>query len=230
MKTAIYDCPLPATHDKFDEAHYFLHRSMREFHEPDAFRWNLNAFLQALRSVTLMLQSELQKQPNFKTWYLPWQESMKQDELLRRFVEGRNTVVHKGMLQHRSRVEVGRFLGYELRMGFAYEIDINLPSSDILRHLIDTSTFIDKEHVFIGEQLGVHRTWIVDDLGQGGEDVLILCHHAFSSIANVVTAAHKFTGRDLPLPDGICKEHDLTRVSVFLETDLDPTLPQKWGW
>jgi len=230
-----YLCPIPATHDKFDEAHYFLHRTMDEFHNPKPFMWNLNAFIQALRSITLILQSELGNTPNFGSWYSHWQKRMKQDDLLKRFVEGRNTVVHRGMLQHKSRVIAGLFRWHQLKMGFGEEIDINQSSASVLRHTLETDPFvydlyITKEHSAIGEQIGIERTWIVEDFGEGDEDVLILCHRAWSRISQVVSAAHEFAGAKLPPVDETSDVHDLTRINIFLETDLDPTLPQKWGW
>ncbi len=233
-KDSNYVCPIPATHDKFDESHYFLHRSMEEFHKPEPFRWNLNAFLQALRSVTNILESELKprNRKSFKSWYSDWEIKMQQDELLQKFILGRNTVVHRGMLQHKSRVETGLFRGYQMKLGFEHEIDINLPSSVILRHMIETDPFdyIDAEHSTIGEQLGIRRTWIVEDLGQNNEDVLNLCHRAWSRISQIVSAAHEFAGAKLPSVEESNDVHDITRISVLLESDLDPTLPKQWGW
>ena len=64
-----YTCPIPTTHDKFREAHYFISRIFDEFHEPAPFRWNLNAFLQALRSVPEMTRAELGQRPGFEQWW-----------------------------------------------------------------------------------------------------------------------------------------------------------------
>ncbi len=46
-------CPLELTHDKFGEAHFFIGRMLSEYHHPQPFRWNLNAFLQAFRSIPI---------------------------------------------------------------------------------------------------------------------------------------------------------------------------------
>ncbi len=228
-----YVCPIPATHDKFEEAHYFLHRMMKEFHEPEPFRWNLNAFLQALRSVTLMLQTELTHREGFTDWYSPWQKQMKQDELLQRFLEGRNTVVHKGMLQHKSRIITGHFRGKVIKWAFDIPFNVNERSEDILHFIIEKYAdlfFIGKEHSAINEQFGVHRTWIVDDLGKGDEDVLILCHSAWSRVSQIVSAAHEFAGAGFNSINEEPREHDPETVNLLLESDIDPTLPEKWGW
>jgi hypothetical protein len=39
-------CPIPMTHDRLDEAHYFLDRLRASAHEPERLRAYLNAFLQ----------------------------------------------------------------------------------------------------------------------------------------------------------------------------------------
>ena len=84
---------------------------MSTYHEPSPFRYNLNAFLQALRSVTFRLQSDLAGHADFHDWYSNQQESMRQDPLLRRFVDGRNTVVKERNLMMNSRAAVGVFDG-----------------------------------------------------------------------------------------------------------------------
>lgn len=214
---------------------------MDVYHEPEPFRWNLNAFLQALRSVTFMLQSELKQQPGFDKWYQHWQELMQQDDLLKKFNEGRATVVHRGMLQHKSNVEAGIFRGTVMKFAFHFPIDINISSQVILEALIkgDTNVFptfdmfkdlLDETHPAIGEQLGVRRTWIVEDLGSKDEDVLLLCDHAWARISQIVSAAHNFAGAEFPAIDEQNEKHDIARIKILLETDLDPLLPQKWGW
>ena len=60
------ECPLAQSDDKFYEAHYFIGRMMDDYHDPAAFRYNLNAFLQALRSVTFVLQKTLAHRDGFQ--------------------------------------------------------------------------------------------------------------------------------------------------------------------
>jgi hypothetical protein len=74
-------CPVPSTHDKTNEAHYFLHEMMDHYHDCDRFRYSLSAFLQAARSVTYLLQTELGSRDGFEAWYEPWREKMKRTRL-----------------------------------------------------------------------------------------------------------------------------------------------------
>jgi hypothetical protein len=78
--------------DKHEEAHYFIGRMMDEWHYPSEFRWNLNAFVQALRNVTFALQSTLADQPRFRPWYEGQQDAMRSDPLLRKYGVLRNWI------------------------------------------------------------------------------------------------------------------------------------------
>jgi hypothetical protein len=149
-------CPVPATHDKFFESHYFLDQMLASYHEPQPFGWNLNAFLQALRSVTLMLQSELAHREGFEEWYSKEQDLMRGDDLLKRFLDGRNFVVHQGMLRRRSKVEAGLFRGRTCKLAFGFPLDVDIPTRELLARVaqIDDGMFVSKDHAFIGEQLG----------------------------------------------------------------------------
>lgn len=48
-------CPILATHDTFEQAHYHLHECIINYHNPTQFRFNLNAFIQSLRNITFAL-------------------------------------------------------------------------------------------------------------------------------------------------------------------------------
>ena len=132
-----YFCPIPATHDKFDGAYYFFHRMLEEYHEPLPFRWNLNAFLQALRTVTFMLQAELSDRAGYKDWYAQQQVAMKSDELLKAFAEGRTTIVHKGMLRRKSKVEAGVFRFRTLKLGLGHDLDPDVSSKAMLSWVVE---------------------------------------------------------------------------------------------
>lgn len=225
-----FKCPIPATHDKYQEAHYFLSRMLQEYHLPDTFRWNLNAFVQALRGVTFMLQSEMAHVERFETWYKGQQEIMRDDPLLRLFVEGRNCVVHKRMLTRRSIIEVGLFRGRnKFKFGFTgIEVSPDMPSELALKRAVEqfVGFILDKEHSAIGEQIGVRRKWIVEELGT--EEVISLCDRAWARIGKVVAGAHALVNAKFePPPEEV---HDIERACVLLESDVDPSLPRKWRW
>ena len=223
----ITECPLAETHDKFDEAHYFIERMMIEYHAPIPFRYNLNAFLQALRSVTFVLQKELSHRDGFREkWYPVRQQTMKEDPLLRNFVNGRNIVVKEGSLEMNSRANIGVFRGRNLKLAIGIDVPTHVPSQHLLQNFAPELGLIDTEHSAIGEQYGVRREWCAPELGDG--NVITLCDLAWVKIGQILSDAHVFAGwHSVPPAEHGHKQED---CDVLLETDLDPTLLQKWGW
>jgi hypothetical protein len=180
-----------------------------------------------MRVLSKILQSELKYRDGFTDWYRDWQQRMKEDELLKRFVEGRNIVVHTGMLQHRSRIKAGVFRGNLIKLAFDLPITIHDRSEDVL--LFIKENFVGPLDFMIDEdqQLGVQRTWIVDDLGDGNEDVVILCHQAWSRISQVVSAAHEFMGATFPSIEEKTGPHDPSLINTLF--DSTPTDASELG-
>ena len=220
------ECPLSETHDKFDEAHYFIERMMVEYHEPMAFRSNLNAFLQALRSVTFVLQKEFSSRDGFKEWYCEQQKTMKKDPLLRKFAEGRTIVVHRRSLEISSKVAIGLFRWRMLKLGIYLDVPLHVSSKYLLENIAPKSGYIDKEHSAIGEQYGVRREWYAPELGK--DKVVTLCDIAWVKIGRVLSEAHDFARWHSVPP--IEHGHKVEDCEILLETDIDPSLPRKWGW
>src|SRR5580692_730231 len=73
---AVGESPLPSAHDKLAEAHYFIHEMLENYHHPHEFRYSLSGFLQAARSTTLMLQSDLSSRQGFGEWYVEHQHEL----------------------------------------------------------------------------------------------------------------------------------------------------------
>lgn len=219
-------CPLEETHDKYDEAHYFLEHMMLEWHRPGPLRWSMNAFLQALRNVTFYLQKQLAHEDGFRAWYEDQQAQMRADELLRKFVEGRNIVVKQRNLVAESVAQIGMFRYRKSKLGMLVPVPAYHPSEYILRVHAPKLGLLDEEHSAIGEEYGVQRTWTVRELGEG--NVLKLCDQAWAKIGHVLSAAHDFIGGkwEPPSPHG----HDPAFCDLLTETDVDPSLVEKWGW
>lgn len=220
------ECPIPDTHQKFEEAVYFLGKSAEHYHVPLEFQYNLNAFIQALRNTTFMLQSEPKKPEGFDDWYGRKQAEMKANDLLRRFVQARNIVVKQSSLTVRSIAWSGVFRGRLFKVGTQGQIPLLTPSAWILQKLnTHVGFFLDPERSDPWEQFGIHRTWIVEELGES--EVLGLCLEALNHIGRLVGEAHRLFGVKV---DGTEMELDLVRTQTLLETDADPSLIAKWRW
>ena len=220
------ECPLTETDDKFGEAHYFIEKMMHEYHEPMAFRYNLNAFLQALRNVTFVLQKDLSHRYGFQEWYMKRQYTMKKDQLLPKFAEGRNIVVKQWSLEMNSKAEIGLFRGRTLKLAFSMDVPVYQSSRHIVENIAPITRLIEPEHFAIGEQYGVRREWYAPELGEG--NVITLCDVAWVKIGQVLSEAHEFAGWHSVPP--VEHEHKVEDCDVLLEMDLDPGLPLKWGW
>lgn len=220
------DCPIPNTHQKFREATYFLGRCAKEYHVPSEFIFNLNAFIQALRNITFMLQSEQSRPEKFATWYETKQAEMRKNDLLRRFVNARNIVVKQSSLELRSTAESGVFRYRRLKLGISHSLPLFTPSSLILERLrVNVGFFLDEAHSQPWEQFGIQRTWIVNEIGDA--EVLGLSLQALNSVWAVVVEAHQLFGAEVD-----CAELnlDMVRTQTFLESDMDSSLIAKWGW
>lgn len=227
LREDLTNSPITATVDKYWEAWYFLLGMCNNYHDPYAFRYELNAFVQALRNITFMLQSEDSRPPSFGDWYASQQEKLRSDVHLKRLVGVRNIIVKQSMLATSSKAHLGLFRGRRFKLGMNMELD---PFQDSRALLEKTAKFmigfmIDEAHSAIGEQVGVHRTWIVPDIG--ANEVTGHCIEALSKIGKLLEEAHALWNTEF---DATFQLPNLDGVFVLLESDLDPTLPTKWGW
>ena len=86
--------------------------------------------------------------------------------------------------------------------------------------------FLGGKHEIIGEQAGVERTWVVEELGDG--EVIAKCIDAMNYMIALVEEAHQFSGCSSKLEFfGLA---DMREFTVLLETDADPSLFEKWNW
>ena len=90
---------------------------------------------------------------------------------------------------------------------------------------------LDEEHSALGEQYGVWRKYNIEVISKT-EDVLTMTRRGSIRSHDMLAAAHRLyeveTG-NIP-DDNLLSEDGLAAVTVLLESDMDPTLPSKWGW
>lgn len=219
-------CPIPDTQQKFDEAAYFLGKCAKYYHVPLEFQFNLNAFIQALRNTTFILQSEPKKPDGFESWYVRKQTEMRKSELMRSFVQARNIIVKQSSLKARSTALSGVFRGRRFKLGLQGPVPLLTPSVWILERLkANVGFFLDEEHSQPWEQFGIYRTWIVEEIGE--TEVLSLCLQALNYIAAVVWETYRLFGFAIGSME---MELDMVRTQILLETDVDPLLIAKWHW
>ena len=225
-------CPVPQAHDRFEEAHYFLHRMETAYHKPQIFRFHLNAYIAAARAVHEMLRIELERVGQV-AWWKERRREFAEDDVLARFAIGRNIVLHQRSLLNGSRVSTGLFRGARLKFAYEVNLETDEPSDELLKRMAPklTDLLVDPDHTAVGEELGVKRLYFVRELSDS-EDVLSAARRALARTSRALAEAHnRLGGEHVPIEDAdVIDEAYLDQVSVLLESDIDPTLHYKWGW
>src|SRR6202522_1278877 len=93
--------------DRFQEAHFRLHKMEKHYHSADQFRWHLNVFLKALKEVPDMISIALQNEKDFPAWFRTERKTLFDDPLMQALSKGRDQIVHREMLVPKSRADVG---------------------------------------------------------------------------------------------------------------------------
>lgn len=98
-------CPIPSTHDRLLECHYWWHEIASTYHEPNQLRWALSAYITAARSTSLMLQAE--KHGFYSTsFYDTWVEYIGALPIMNWINAARVHSYHKRALALRSQVAI----------------------------------------------------------------------------------------------------------------------------
>jgi len=150
-------CPIPSTHEKCNEARYFLTQCLLHYHTPQPFLYNLNAFIQAFRNITFMLQSEDCRPIGFQAWYEARREEMRQLPTLRRLIDARNVVVKQSSLAAKSTVMCGLFRGRRMKLSIKKELEPFIETEKILELTAKFvgDVFLGGKHDIVGEQAGI---------------------------------------------------------------------------
>src|ERR1039458_683603 len=99
-------CPIAPAERRLQDAAAFWKQAYDAYFNPNKFRIGLQAAIQALRSVTFVLQAQKNSIAGFEVWYGPQQEAMRNDPKMRWLVEARNFIEKQGDLSTRSRFTV----------------------------------------------------------------------------------------------------------------------------
>ena len=186
-------CPIPSTHDKLLEAHWFLHEMADYYHRPDQFRYMFSAFLQAARNITWVMQKELSRTDGFREWYAEKQSAMAENAALRTLNQLRVKTTKKEALFAASECWGGDFKHGRQKSGTTLPLPANV-SSDVgvmrLRRAWDG--WLHPHRVFIGEEFGVERRWKLPEVED--RELLEYSTCCWEALAAVVSEAHVFAG------------------------------------
>jgi hypothetical protein len=162
-----------------------------EYHNPVRFIAQADALIQALRNFTFFLQSKKNGIENFDSWYLPWQELMKNNPYMRFIVEMRNSIVKQGINTAKSHALIVLFTDYKQTL-LERRLDIYTTTNEIRSEL----TKITRKSPWLKHATGeIHRLYIFnyakkDDLEV--VDTLFYCtvfiNELFDDFKNFMTA------------------------------------------
>ncbi|MFC8936160.1 hypothetical protein ACFT1A_29145 [Rhodococcus sp. NPDC057135] len=225
-------CPLVLTHDRVFECHFQLHQMIAAYHHPAPFRYSANAFLASSKSVLEMVRLDMEKEGE-NAWRRERVGQVLADDLFTQFNTARNFVIHRGSLIRSSQVEFGMFSHRRLKLALATELKTDEPSHLLIDRIANSnsaSMFVHPDRPFIGEQLGVRREYH-EPLLSTDHDVLTACDMILRQLCTLVDDCH--THLEVPFDDDAhdcCTAHDREEHATLLETDIDPSLAEKWGW
>jgi len=226
-------CPVPTGEDRLEEANHFLTKLEDEYHDPRAFRYNLNAYLSSINSVVALLTKELEKRGDAQ-WWKKQREQFDGEPVLKQIARARNTTIHQKAIFDGSEVRIGLYRGRRHKLSTIRDLPGDIKSDALLKFWTESELgkmLLDEEHSAIGEQYGVWRLYHIKELSET-EDVLTVCRRALSRAFMWLAAAHEILGvrtADLPEKELVAPDA-LSKVTVLLESDVDPTLFAKWGW
>jgi hypothetical protein len=183
-------CPIPNAHRRLEEAHRLWHRAAEAYEDPDEFRTQLNALIQALRNVTFVLQKEKAAIPDFDSWYAGWQETMKQDEVMRWSHQARTVVVHKGDLETYSTATAAVQASWDVPETRTFEVPPLVPTLAVAAKILveeDIPEDIRKQGI-----LTVERRWVANDLPE--LEILDALAHCFGILSLLIADAHRQAG------------------------------------
>ncbi|MCF6282076.1 MAG: hypothetical protein L3J28_07675 [Candidatus Polarisedimenticolaceae bacterium] len=115
---------IDAALDRLQESHWYLHQIELHYHDADALRYSMNAFIRSLREIPDMVTMSLQNQDGFRKWHKPLRCELElEDHLYSQVIRHRRHIVHKSMLKPESKACVATIRGHTIKMQFGFYVD-----------------------------------------------------------------------------------------------------------
>lgn len=196
-------CLLASVHNRLNEAHKFWHDMLAEYQNPENFRIDLNAAIQALRNVTFVLQNHKSRIPEFDKWYESYRDQMKKDEILNWLHQARNIIVKQKDLELHS-IASARVRTWDDISLLVLEISLFLTTEQLTKDLLRLHVIKAPQSVIDHAVLTVERTWAVNDLPN--YELLSVISRSYLFLENLVLEAHRQA--NLPLCEMRQPDHE----------------------
>jgi hypothetical protein len=227
------ECPIPIAEDRFLEALHFMTQLGEDYHDPRKFRFNLNAALAALRAASELLVKEMQTHDQVTEWRR-LKDEYRADPDLASVKHGRNVTLHQTAIYNGSSVLIGLYRWRRHKLTVGTDIHHDETTAQVLARWLVTpfaKMLLDEEHSAIGEEYGVWRQYFVKELSDK-DDALKAMWKAVIRTNDFLSSAHHICGfKTFEVPaEELLSPETLSEISILLESDVDPTLHEKWGW
>ena len=219
---------IPASFDRFQEAHFWIHGIEQYYHFSSHFRWHLSAYLKALKEIPQLLQMELQEQPGFKTWFRDKMHDLRNDPLIAYMAKQRDIVVHQGMLLPDSTCSVGITELRGMKLGMGFQVDPNNDSDHAMhRYLYTAAERGDFLGILVPDEDSipcVHREW---KLSGFDEEIIDLTAKAWLRTGETVATVLEWLGAEPPPLSLDCRHGEQSvKFKLFERDQLQQQLDQ----
>jgi hypothetical protein len=194
----------------------------RDYHFADPFRWQLSAFLRALKEIPQITQMRLQNVPGFVAWFVPGRKAIQKDPLIAILNKERDVMVHRDMLRPRSSAAVGITEGRGMKLGVGWQVDPFTDSDDTMRSAIATDPSGGGPFGILEEDEEsmpcVRRSWHVGDFE---DDILVMAVQALKLTESLLRSSAERIGLQLPARAWECEPRpDRYEFRVYDRDDL----------
>jgi len=215
-------CPIPSSHDRLKEVHFFLHKMAETYHEPDPFRYHLHAFIQSFESTLAILDIETQNDGRFND-FREKRQAFVQTETMRKLNSVRDALVHLESLVPDSRVTAGWFKYGKPKLCFKSKIHPFNASIEVLASFRNAPSLVNPHRMWECEEVGILREWRLSLITD--EELVSFCSSRFEELVRLSDQAHKDAGS--AVPEGMCSLGK-TEYQIILESEFFPEVLAAW--
>lgn len=187
------ECPIPNAHRRLADLHQLWHQTLAAYGDPDGFRVNLNATIEATRNVTFILQSEKSAIIDFDVWYARWRDLYKADEVMRWARDARNTIVKQADLATTS-VAVAKVHDNLDFARMEMKVPAVVPTEAIATALVKSAPQ-DVRQMLPYYLVSVERLWMAATLPE--HELLDALAYAYVRLLALIQDAHQKAGSDI---------------------------------
>lgn len=182
-------CPLQNIELRLKELYLCQKQLIESYHQPDAFRTNLNAAIQSLRNITFILQSEKNKISDFDSWYTGWQDKMKNDPIMKWLRDARNQIVKQSDLETTSFATIRALTYFNIPIMKLQKIPPFETTEKIVNDIVKFSPFLLPEYLSKSCVLIIERHWLTVDIPE--IELFDIIAYGYKFLKNLIIDAHK---------------------------------------